>query len=74
MYVSQAAARLNTFKKYIRLVERFAPDKGRILDVGAAAGFFMKAAQENGWDVYGVELSRWEKGETNGVLLSVHKL
>jgi hypothetical protein len=22
----------------------------------------------------GVELSRWEKGETNGVLLSVHKL
>jgi len=67
LYVSQAAARLNTFKSNIRLVENYAPSRGRILDVGAAAGFFMKAAQENGWEVYGVELSKWlaDHGNSN---------
>ncbi len=38
-------------------IERLAPAKGKVLDVGCAAGFFLKVAQERGWDPFGVELS-----------------
>jgi SAM-dependent methyltransferase len=31
--------------------------KGRLLEIGCGAGFFLKAAERNGWDVHGLELS-----------------
>ncbi len=58
-YVSQAEGRLRTFRKSVKLIEKYAPGKGRLLDVGCAAGFFLKAAKDSGWDVRGVEPSRW---------------
>jgi 2-polyprenyl-3-methyl-5-hydroxy-6-metoxy-1,4-benzoquinol methylase len=36
---------------------RGAPGAGRVLDVGAGSGAFLKLARERGWDVEGVELS-----------------
>lgn len=45
------AARLDTVKRHMAV--------GKVLDVGCATGFFLEAAQEHGWDVYGVELSRY---------------
>jgi len=59
LYVSQTEGRKRTFQKNLRVVERYAPAKGKILDVGAAAGFFLKVAQESGWEPYGVEPSQW---------------
>jgi len=59
LYVSQAEARIKTFQNSLRLVERYAPQRGKILDVGAAAGFFLKTAKDAGWETYGVEPSRW---------------
>ena len=41
----------------LRRIERLRQARGRILDVGCAAGFFLKVAQDRGWDVHGVELS-----------------
>lgn len=39
----------------LRLLKRFCPEPGRILDVGCAAGDFLDAARCEGWDVRGVE-------------------
>lgn len=59
LYVSQEEGRHLTFKKALKLVEKYYPNKGRILDVGTAAGFFLNVARQSGWETYGVEPSKW---------------
>ena len=39
----------------LHFFEMYHPPPGRLLEVGAAAGLFMKSAQSAGWEVYGVE-------------------
>ena len=59
-YVSQAEGRLHAFRRIARQISRLKdPDGRRLLDVGAAAGFFLVAAREQGWKVEGIELSSW---------------
>jgi len=59
-YVSQAEGRLHAFRRIARQISRLKnPNAGRLLDVGAAAGFFLVAAREQGWKVEGIELSSW---------------
>lgn len=59
-YVSQAEGRLHAFRRIARQISRWKdPAGGRLLDVGAAAGFFLVAAREQGWKVEGIELSSW---------------
>jgi SAM-dependent methyltransferase len=45
-----------TFSKYLEILERFQPGKGRLFDVGAATGVFIEMAQKKGWDASGIEL------------------
>ena len=47
--ISDANVQLNTLEEYVT--------SGAIYDVGAAGGFFMKVAQDRGWEVYGNEIS-----------------
>lgn len=49
---------LKTFAKKARIVQRFKP-AGRVLEVGSAAGFFLRAMRDRGYDVHGVEVSRY---------------
>jgi 2-polyprenyl-3-methyl-5-hydroxy-6-metoxy-1,4-benzoquinol methylase len=58
-YVSQLAARERTFARSLERIERAAPRKGRLLDVGTAAGAFVKAARDRGWDAEGCEPNEW---------------
>ena len=46
------------FKKYIKHIQQYGAGK-RILDVGAATGFFLEIARHSGFDAYGVELSAY---------------
>jgi SAM-dependent methyltransferase len=58
-YVSQAEARERTFTRMLAHIERLHPARGRLLDVGTAAGAFLAAARARGWEVEGCEPNRW---------------
>lgn len=57
-YVSQAAGRILSFRQCLKSVEKYVTG-GNILDVGAAAGFFLKVAKGKGWKTFGIEPSKY---------------
>lgn len=57
-YVSQADGRIKSFERCMDAVEEFKKGSS-ILDIGAAAGFFLKVAKERGWRTYGIEPSKY---------------
>lgn len=58
-----------TFNKYLDILEDFGVREGKLLDIGAATGFFMNIAKKRGFEVTGVELSNFaaEKGRNAGL-------
>ena len=56
-YAADEELYLKTFRKRRQLLPQLAQGKLRILDVGCAAGFFLRVAAEMGHDVQGVEPS-----------------
>ena len=75
VYVSQAEGRLHCFRRIAGQVSRLKePGEGRLLDVGAAGGFFLVAAREAGWNVEGIQLSTWRHAWNNlGIELDVRR-
>lgn len=57
-YVSQARGRILSFQQCLKSVQKYVKN-GVVLDVGAAAGFFLKVAKDNGWKTYGIEPSKY---------------
>ncbi len=59
-YDDYAADRANierTCRRRLDLIARHSVAEGRLLDVGCAMGFFIKAAREQGWHAEGLEIS-----------------
>lgn len=57
-YTEQADNLRATFRDRLRHLP--APTAGRrLLDIGAAAGFFVEQARQAGWDAEGIEPSKW---------------
>lgn len=57
-YVDEEQGRVETFSESLDLVARYVPS-GRLLDVGCHVGTFLDLAEKRGYDVTGVEPSRW---------------
>ena len=58
-FVSQIEGRERTFAKSLKLIERYAHQHGRLLDIGTAGGSFMAVAKRAGWTVEGCEPNQW---------------
>jgi SAM-dependent methyltransferase len=58
-YVSQLQARERTFAAALGEIERATGGRGRLLDIGTAAGAFVAAAVSQGWQAEGCEPNRW---------------
>lgn len=56
-YRSDEPLYLKTYRRRLSVVRRHFPRPGRVLDVGCAAGYFLRVMQEEGWDVTGLEPS-----------------
>ena len=48
---------LKTYRRRIAVIRRHLPVPGRVLDVGCAAGYFLRVMADEGWDVTGLEPS-----------------
>jgi SAM-dependent methyltransferase len=56
-YRSDQEIIVKNFRDRLQWIARFAPPRPRLLDVGAAYGFLLKAARDMGWDAEGVEIA-----------------
>jgi len=67
LYLEEREGRILTFEHHVKPLERLTgPPNGRsLLDVGCYTGVFVEIAASHGWDVWGVEPSRWAVGEAN---------
>jgi len=57
-YADMEKALIPHFKRRLGVIQAHLPARGRLLDFGCAAGYFLKLAQAEGWQIEGVELSR----------------
>lgn len=58
-YTADRAKISKTFERRMKEIERRLGRTGRLLDVGCATGFSLEVARRRGWEVQGVELSRF---------------
>ena len=58
-YISEEYGRRASARYILKYLNKVKPQKGRLLDLGCAAGFFLDEARKDGWDVYGIEASQW---------------
>ena len=59
-YIEERQARKKSYDRQyqarLRMIEKYQPEKGRLLDLGCGAGFFLNSARERGWDCHGIDI------------------
>lgn len=67
-YIGEEHVRTKLFEEKFDLVREHLPERGRLLDVGCAAGFFLKVARDHNYQTYGVEISQYASNYARDVL------
>jgi len=67
-YEAEAVNRRRTALSYLNLVSRFCQEPQTLLDIGCSTGIFLSTAQQAGWNVTGLEPSRWAAHLASGRL------
>lgn len=57
-YLAEAPLYLRTYAMRAKLIDAYVPHPGAVLDVGCAAGFFLKVMHDKGWRTTGIEISK----------------
>lgn len=59
-YILERTDRKKSYNKQyhrrLNLLEKYSKGKGKLLDIGCGGGFFLKAAEERGWDPHGIDI------------------
>ena len=59
-YIQERTDRKKSYNKHyfrrLKLIEKYLDGKGKLLDIGCGGGFFLNAAQEDGWDAHGIDI------------------
>jgi len=58
-YQDEAEGRQKNFDRILKTLEKLHPERGMLLDVGAATGILMNLARTRGWNPEGIEPSTW---------------
>jgi SAM-dependent methyltransferase/ribosomal protein S27E len=72
-YIGEESVITRSMIKRMKKVELFAKGKGRLLDIGCAAGFSLIAAHARGWDAEGIECSEFCVNYALSRRLKVHR-
>lgn len=72
-YDQDKPAMLATFNRCLEKIEKISPDRGSLLDVGAATGYFIKTAENRGWNAEGLEISQHAVGQARNENLNVRQ-
>lgn len=67
-YIQEARVRTRLFKEKLRIIQKDLPASGRVLDVGCAAGFFLKVMRELGYKTHGVDISTYASNYARKIL------
>ncbi|HUY62281.1 MAG TPA: class I SAM-dependent methyltransferase [Candidatus Paceibacterota bacterium] len=75
-YDEDKAAMKPVFERCLAMVEEVRPIRGKLLDVGAANGYFVGVANARGWDAEGIEISSYaaEEGRRRGLAIQTGTL
>ncbi len=67
-YLQEEEGRRTSAQYILKYLNQVKPNKGKLLDIGCAAGFFLDEARKEGWEVYGVEVSQWAANHAKNTL------
>jgi 2-polyprenyl-3-methyl-5-hydroxy-6-metoxy-1,4-benzoquinol methylase len=67
-YMQEGPNRRRLFEKKLTLIDKYLPHRGRLLDIGCAGGFFLRLANDIGYDGYGIEVSQYAARHAREVL------
>jgi len=66
-FLEERRARELTYRRLLDEIERLTGGRrGRLLDAGCSMGFFLSQARDRGWQVEGIEPSRWAADYARG--------